>query len=67
MWAAWGLALAGGLAVMLALVLTLRDPCLRHRVCDPGSLATARALALAGASTAAAGLGAALWLLARRP
>ncbi|MFA9430029.1 hypothetical protein [Egicoccus sp. AB-alg2] len=67
MWLAWGLAFAGGLAVMVAAVLALLHPCTREGACTADSLALAGYLAMGGTATAVTGgVGSAVLLVRRR-
>lgn len=54
-WAAWSLALVGGLAVLVAAGLVLNDPCVEGGPCTSTTVSVATALAVAGTAVAVAG------------
>jgi len=67
MWLAWGLALLGGLVVILAVVLALAHPCTQRGDCTADSLALPGYLAIGGSVAAVVGgIGSALQLVRRR-
>ena len=67
LWVAWGLALAGGLAVTTAVITSLLHPCMRTATCTAGALSGPGYLALAGTVIAiVGGVGSAVLLVRRR-
>ena len=67
MWLAWGLALLGGLLVILAAVLALANPCTQQGDCTAESLALPGYLAMGGTVAAVVGgIASALQLVRRR-
>lgn len=64
-WTAWTLALLGGLAVLVAAVLVLNDPCAGGAPCTSTSVSVATALALTGTVVAVAAGGVATYLTLR--
>ncbi len=64
-WTAWTLALVGGLAVIIAAVLVLNDPCAGGAPCTSTNLRLATGLALGGTVVAVAGGAAATYLTLR--
>lgn len=65
-WVAWGLALVGGLAVIVAVGLVLNDPCVDSDACAPARADVAAVLALAGTAVAVVGGLVATYLTVRR-
>ena len=65
-WVAWSLALVGGLAVLVAAILVLNDPCVEGGPCTSGSVTVATALAVAGTAVAVTGGLVAAYLTVRR-
>ena len=65
-WVAWGLALVGGLAVIIAAGLVLNDPCVDSGVCTSTRATVATALALGGTAIAVVGGLVATYLTVRR-
>lgn len=65
-WIAWSLALLGGLAVIVAAAMVLRDPCLEVASCTATTVRAATALAVAGTAVAATGGLVATYLTVRR-
>lgn len=66
MWVAWGLALAGGLAVTAAVITALLHPCMQTATCTASALSGPGYLALAGTATAIVGGVASTVLFVRR-
>lgn len=65
-WIGWSLVLLGGLAVIVAAAMVLRDPCLEVAPCTPTTVRAATALAVAGTAVAVAGGLVATYLTVRR-
>jgi hypothetical protein len=66
-WTAWGLALAGGLAVLIAAALVLNDPCVEGGPCTSTTVTIATGLAVGGTAVAVTGGLVATYLTIRRP
>lgn len=65
-WTAWALALAGGLAVLVAALLMLLDGCAQGGACSATRLQVATALTVGGTGLAAVGACAATALTVRQ-
>lgn len=66
-WTAWALALVGGLAVIIAAVLVLGDPCVEGGPCTSTTVTIATGLAVGGTAVAVTGGLVATYLTVRRP
>ena len=65
-WVAWTLALVGGLAVIVAAIMVLNDPCVEGGPCTSTTVHVATALAVGGTAIAVTGGLAATYLTVRR-
>jgi hypothetical protein len=65
-WVAWALALVGGLAVIVAAIMVLNDPCVEGGPCTSRTVTVATALAVSGTAVAVTGGLAATYLTVRR-
>ena len=65
-WTAWALAFVGGLAVLLAAILVLGDPCVEGGPCTSTTVTVATGLAVAGTCVAVTGGLIATYLTVRR-
>jgi hypothetical protein len=66
-WTAWGLAFAGGIAVLLAAIMVLGDPCAEGAPCTSTRVTVATGLAVAGTAVAVTGGLVATYLTVRGP